>query len=290
MLVEKERKAIRQTIAEVGMLDDNCEIQKIDAGMTNHLYTFYFEGLRYLIRIPGAGTEYLVNRKQEANVYEQLCGRGIADELIYINPGSGIKITKFLDNSHICDIKNPEETKACMLHLRQFHELKLKVDHDFDVFKKIGEYEKQCHEPMQNLNDYENIRSKILELESMIEQMEKEYCLCHIDAISDNFLIKEKEVYLVDWEYAAMCDPDIDIAMFCIYAEYDKANTDRIIDEYHETKCSEVIRKKIYAYMAAGAFLWVLWSEVKRLSGADHEGYKQRQYRIAKEFYEYAAN
>ncbi|MFR7977894.1 MAG: phosphotransferase [[Ruminococcus] torques] len=51
----------------------------------------------------------------------------------------------------------------------------------------------------------------------------KKEVLTHIDAVPDNFLFIEEasgstSIRLIDWEYAGMQDPHIDIAMFCIYS------------------------------------------------------------------------
>ena len=56
-------------------------------------------------------------------------------------------------------------------------------------------------------------------LRPYIEQWSGEKVLTHIDAVPDNFLFIEKdgeeEIRLIDWEYAGMQDPHVDIAMFC---------------------------------------------------------------------------
>ena len=52
-----------------------------------------------------------------------------------------------------------------------------------------------------------------------MEQNIDRWTLCHIDANLDNFLYDQnKKLYLIDWEYAAMQDPDLDIAMMAIYS------------------------------------------------------------------------
>ena len=41
------------------------------------------------MRIPGEGTDQLINRRQEAAVYQTIAGRRICDEIAYINPENG---------------------------------------------------------------------------------------------------------------------------------------------------------------------------------------------------------
>ncbi len=288
LLDNRDEVIAKQALKAAGFLADAYNIQRIKAGMTNNMYLFMKNGEKYLIRIPGEGTEYLVNRKQEVEVYELLKGRGITEETLYMNGDNGIKVTKFLEDAHVCSIDNWKEVAICIKHLRQFHELGLQVGHEFNIYKKIEDYEKRCKKEVGRIKDYEEVKAKIMSLKDLTDQGENQYVLCHIDPVTDNFLIDSKKIYLIDWEYAAMCNPLIDIAMFCIYSNLNKDKTDLIINIYFDGNPREEDRKKVYAYMAASAFLWVLWSEIKNISGENYEEYKNIQYEIAKRFYEYA--
>ena len=119
-------------------------------------------------------------------------------------------------------------------------------------------------------------------------------CLCHIDSVADNFLIfKENgidKVRLIDFEYAGMQDPDVDIAMFCIYSMLDRKQIDNLIDIYYEENCKPNIRIKIYCYIAACGLLWSNWCEYKKILGIEFGEYSLKQYRYAKEYYKIAIN
>ena len=114
--------------------------------------------------------------------------------------------------------------------------------------------------------------------------------MTHIDAVPDNFLFVKtadgsEVVRLIDWEYAGMQDPHVDIAMFCIYSFYDKQEVDQLISIYFEDKCPDEIRVKIYCYIAACGLLWSNWCEYKRNCGIEFGEYSLRQYRYAKEYF-----
>ena len=51
------------------------------------------------MRIPGEGTDHLINRKEEADVYHVLEGKQICDDVVYMNPDNGYKITAYLDGA-----------------------------------------------------------------------------------------------------------------------------------------------------------------------------------------------
>ena len=123
-----------------------------------------------------------------------------------------------------------------------------------------------------------------------IDAQPKENVLCHIDAVPDNFMFvtgkdRKEEIKLIDWEYAGMQDPHVDIAMFCIYSLYNKRQVDRLISIYFEGKCSKEVRIKIYCYIAACGLLWSNWCEYKRSLGVEFGEYSLRQYRYAKDYY-----
>ena len=82
-----------------------------------------------------------------------------------------------------------------------------------------------------------------------------------------------------------MQDPDLDIAMYAIYAGYTKEKFDKLIDIYYQDKCDGTTRYKIYAYAAVGGLLWSNWCEYKRNLGVEFGEYSLRQYRYAKEYY-----
>lgn len=262
------------------------DIEVLKKGMTNRSFLFSCRGKRYIMRIPGEGTEQLINRREEAEVYNVIGSKGICDDIVYINPDNGYKIAKFFENSRVCDAENQDDLKQCMKKLRMFHQQNLQVSHEFDIFKQIDFYESLWKGKPSIYRDYNKTKEHVLKLRNYIEQHIESKCLTHIDAVPDNFLfVEDGDVRLIDWEYSGMQDPHVDIAMFCIYALYNKTQTDNLIDIYFEGKCSKEIRLKIYCYIAACGLLWSNWCEYKRSLGVEFGEYSLRQYRYAKDYY-----
>lgn len=263
------------------------EITVLKKGMTNRSFLFRCKDKKYIMRIPGEGTEQLINRRQEAEVYDAIVGKNICDEVIYMNSESGYKITEFIEGAKSCDLYDTDELTRCMQILREFHNQKIKVNHEFNIFQKIEFYERLRGGEKSVYKDYENVKQNIFSLKEYLDSFEIEKVLTHIDAVPDNFLFQKdkEEVRLIDWEYAGMQDPHVDIAMFCIYALYDRGNVDKLIDIYFEGKCQEKIRTKIYCYIAICGLLWSNWCEYKSKLGVEFGEYSIKQYRYAKEYY-----
>lgn len=269
----------------------DIKIQK--KGMTNRSFLFTLKDKRYIMRIPGEGTDNLINRKEEAEVYQVIRDKKLCDDIIYINPENGYKITAFLDNARVCDSESPEDIRRCMKRLREFHNMKLSVNHFFDIFEKIDFYESLWTSDVSQYIDYESTKKNVFSLKSYIDKYKADYCLTHIDAVPDNFLFctdsnGNEEIRLIDWEYSAMQDPHVDIAMFIIYAMYDRTHAEQLIDAYFPEGCDIATRIKIYCYISACGLLWSNWCEYKRDLGVEFGEYSLKQYRFAKEYYSIA--
>lgn len=265
-------------------VDEIKNITVLKKGMTNRSFLFECHNQKYIMRIPGEGTDHLINRKEEADVYQALENRQICDDVLYMNPDNGYKITAYLEDATNCDAGNWDEVEACMIKLREFHELHLKVDHRFDIFGQIDFYESLWNGEKSYFKDYEKTKAAIFELKKWIDTLEKNETLVHIDAVPDNFLFTKEGIRIIDWEYAGMQDPHVDIAMFCIYSLYSKEQVDQLIDLYFKGEVSPIIRTKIYAYIASAGLLWSNWCEYKRSLGIDFGEYSLCQYRYAKEY------
>ena len=275
------------TIANVLKVNEKeiTDIQVLKKGMTNRSFSFVCRNKKYIMRIPGEGTDQLINRKHEADVYHTLEGKGICDDPIYINSRNGYKITKYLEGVRTYDCMNQDDLMVCMKKLKEFHDMDLKVNHTFNIFEQIQYYEELWDGTPSIYRDYKKTKDNVLSLKSYIEEHRNRWCLTHIDAVPDNFLFYDDGMQLTDWEYSGMQDPHVDIAMFCIYSLYDRRQIDDLIDIYFDGKCERNTRIKIYCYIAVCGLLWSNWCEYKRKLGVEFGEYSLCQYRYAKEYY-----
>lgn len=270
--------------------DDITNITVLKKGMTNRSFLFEKGKHKYIMRIPGEGTDQLINRKNEAFVYETIKDKHICDDIFYINPDNGYKITKYIQGARCCDPENMEDVKKCMKRLREFHNMELTVNHEFNIFGQIEFYETLWEGHPSVYKDYQKTKERVFSLKPYIDSHAGKKVLTHIDAVPDNFLFSinengEEELRLIDWEYAGMQDPHVDVAMFCIYSLYDREQVDQLIDAYFTEGCNDETRIKIYCYIAACGLLWSNWCEYKRNLGVEFGEYSLRQYRYAKDYY-----
>ncbi|MQB67814.1 choline kinase [Lactobacillus reuteri] len=258
-------------------------IKVLKKGMTNRSFFFEHNSDKYIMRIPGKGTDELINRHNEFETYEAIKDLKWTENILYLNPNNGYKLSKFIKNAKNCDPNKLQQVAKCMTLLRKFHNSNIKVNHRFDLYKQINFYE-ELRGTTSAYRDYDEVKERVKKLRSFIEKNIKREVLCHIDANPDNFIFSKNQLYLIDWEYAGMQDPDIDIAMFAIYAMYDQQKIDELIQIYYCNQCDLITKQKIYAYIATCGLLWSNWCEYKQSLGLDFGAYSIAQYRYAKEY------
>ena len=290
-----ENDAIGVAAQALGVQQNDIKnITVLKKGMTNRSFLFECGLDKYIMRIPGEGTDQIINRDKEAAVYAAIEGKGVCDDNVYLNPKNGYKITKFIYDSRNCDPTDQHDLDICMKKLRDFHDMNLQVPHTFEIISHMEYYESLWNGKKSVYRDYDKTKENVLSLKEYIESQNIEKTLTHIDAVPDNFMIIEKDgevnIQLIDWEYAGMQDRYVDLAMFSIYSMYEKEQVDNLIDTYFKVggeKTDENIRTRVYAYISMCGLLWSNWCEYKRGLGVDFGEYSLRQYRYAKDYYKY---
>lgn len=266
-------------------------IECLKAGMTNRSFLFRIKGKAYICRIPGEGTEKLIDRRAEGESYRAIAPLGLAEELIYFNPENGYKISVYYEDARSADPESEADLRACMEVLKKLHRAPCRVSQRFDLGERIAFYESLCLEKGEiPFLDYAEVREKMNRLLSWIHGLQRPETLSHIDPVYANFLFTGEGIRLIDWEYAGMADPLIDFAMATIYAEKDFAYAKRLLDYYGDTgETPERSLQLVIAYMALGGFLWALWAVYKEALGVSFGTYPLTQYRYAKEGYAHLA-
>ena len=278
-----------QLIARVFQIPES-EIQNIrclKSGMTNQSFIFEVQNAHYICRIPGAGTEKLINRQEEHDAFEAVAPLHITETILYFDSGTGYKIAKYYEGSRNADAQSPADMAACMALLRRLHGSGIRVGHTFRFRDKISFYESLCCGRQAMLfEDYREVRGWMDCLMDRLERLNRPLCLSHIDSVADNFLfLKDGSVRLIDWEYAAMHDPLIDVSMCGIYSYYTEEQMDGLLRLYLERDPSEEERFAVYAYAALGGFLWALWAVYKSMEGREFGEYTLIMYHYAKQYY-----
>ena len=281
-----DSKAMELVSRVLGVPESDIQnIKCLKSGMTNKSFLFDAGAVPYISRVPGPATKMLINRRQEADVYGVVADLDITERLLYLDPETGYKIAKYYDGARNGDPRNPEDISKCMGLLRRFHQSGLAVGHDFNIRERIMFYENLClnHGGIP-FEDYREIRGRMWELMDWLDGLGRPKVLAHIDSNFDNFLmLPDGRAKLIDWEYAGMCDPLMDLAMCSIYSYYNIEETETLMEAYLDREPEELERTVVFASMALGGFLWSLWAVYKSSQGDEFGEYTLIMYRYAKD-------
>ena len=281
--------AAMKLVAEVFQVPESQirDIRCLKSGMTNKSFLFKVGERHCICRIPGPGTELLINRRQEKQVYDAVAPLGVTEHVIYMNERTGYKIAEYYEGARNAAADSWSDMEQCMGIVRCLHQSGIEVGHEFDIRERIDFYEKLCRSHGAILfEDYEEVRGWMDWIMDSLEAMKRTKCLCHIDANVDNFLfLKDGSVKLQDWEYAGMCDPIMDISMSAIYSYYNGEDMEHLLRLYLQREPEPEELFAVYGYAALGGFLWSLWAVYKSALGDEFGEYTIIMYRYAKKYY-----
>lgn len=271
-------------------------IRRLKAGMTNNSWLFSVGDRSYICRIPGQGTELLINRHEEKAALSAVKDLGLTEKLIYFDENTGYKISEYYEGSRCADPLSAEDMSCCMRKLRFLHGSGARVQHRFDIGAKLKYYEELCGGTGRiPFGDYPEISIQKERLLAWLNGLKRPETLCHVDSVADNFIFlkgadredgsrDESLIRLIDWEYAGMSDPLIDIGMCAIYSYMEEDGASMLMSAYLGREPTEEERLAVYAYMALGGLLWALWGVYKESLGVNFTDYTIKMYRYFKKY------
>lgn len=258
-----------------------------EGGLTNNNYKVLVDKNLFIFRIPGPGTNQLINRFQEKICTEAASALGIDAPLVYFKADTGEKISQYIDNSITLKetlIKEPKYMEATAKLLRKLHDYKIQVDVKFDVFEKIEAYEDLIKAVNRDCfwEDYLKTKKLIETLKTEITNLKIETVLCHNDPLCENFIATESRMYLVDWEYAGTNDPLWDVADVVIEANFSEVEEQQFYDFYFKEEVTASEKRRLIINKVLLDFLWSLWGLQRFSHGVDLYDYATERYQRAK--------
>jgi thiamine kinase-like enzyme len=263
------------------------DIYPIKEGLTNASFHFSIGDESYVYRIPGTGTDKLINRKNEKAVYDAIGKLGIADEIISFDADSGVKISRFIENVRIADPFNDKELAVCMKQIRKIHESGVSSPNSYNIDNMINYYVSLAEGlDAIRFSDIAETKEKVRRLFDVRRELAVPDVLCHGDYAHTNVLVlPDGSSRIIDWEFSGMGDPIMDIAMYDIFAQFGKERIDLSLPMYLEREPSGEEWIRLYMYTALGGYLWTMWSQYKQALGQEFGEYPLIMYRYMKDFY-----
>lgn len=287
--VTDSRNGVMRFIADSFGVDESVvsDIFPLKEGVTNNSFHFALGEDEYVLRVPGIGTDKQIDRRTEKLVYDSITPLGISDEVVHFDAGSGIKITRYWHDVRSADPFDDRDLEISMQQIKKVHDLAIEIPHRFDIGRMIADYYALAESVQAILfRDIDETNRKVRRLFALKRRVDVPEILCHGDYAHINILmLPNGEGRVIDWEFAGMGDPIMDVAMYAIFAELDKERIDLALRLYVGGEPSEDEWTRHYLYVALGGFLWCMWAEYKQALGQEFGEYPMTMYRYTKDFY-----
>ena len=253
-------------------------------GLTNRTYKVTLENQKiYVVRIPGEGTEELINRADEKISTLLACKLGIDAQLLYFGK-TGEKVTVYIDGAQVLSpdaVRKTDSLEKVALLLRKLHTCNENTGVFFDVFDMATSYERiilSTHVALYD--DYDSVKSQVLEIRQELENNSIELVPCHNDPLCENWVLdSEGRLYLIDWEYAGMNDGMWDLADVSIEAALSAQQEDILLTTYFGRTATDEERKRFHANKLYLDYLWTLWGKARvPFDGEAMEEYAAERY------------
>lgn len=266
-IVEKDLPLISELLERVLHVKECQKIERM-GGLTNHTYYVLLKDKReYVVRIPGEGTDELINRKDEKISTGLACELEIDAKCLYFGD-DGSKVTEYIPDAMTMSaelMKKPEHIRQVAEIFKKLHTCGKNTGVMFEVFDMASGYEKIIAEysvPMYE--DYMIVKKQVMEIKQEIDEIcDTGSVPCHNDSLCENWVYGNGRMYLIDWEYAGMNDPMWDLADVSIETAYDRNLDEFLLTEYLQKKPSENVWKHFYASKIYVDYLWTLWAKTR---------------------------
>ena len=269
-------KALLETVFQSGEYSD---IQRL-GGMTNHSYKVTrADGEKYLVRLPGEGTEELINRQDEKKSTELACKLGIDSELLYFGD-DGKKVMKFIPDPQPMDesvMKREENLRQAAQIFRRLHTCGEDTGVRFEVFEMAEAYKKIIRDNHVALySDYEDVTKTIMDIKAAVDsEGDAPKVPCHNDCLVANWVLDcSGKMWLIDWEYSGMNEAMWDLSCLSIEAAFTEENDNALLNAYYERQATIEEKKRFIAAKLYVDYLWTLWG----LTRVPYDGDFMQQY------------
>ncbi len=286
-IIEKDLESIGKVLKIVFNDDLYKSIERM-GGLTNHTYKIVRnDDSKYVVRIPGDGTEELIIRKDEMVSTKLACDLGIDAKCLYFGD-DGTKVTEYIEDAVTMSsesLKEEENIKKAAEIFKVLHSSDIDTGVPFEVFDMASGYERIISNGgVSMFDDYDSVKKQVMDIKAEVDSIcDIKKVPCHNDPLCENWVLGKRQMYLIDWEYAGMNDGMWDLADVSIEAEYSHDQNEKILEYYFSKKPDLSQWKHFLASKIYVDYLWSLWAKTRvPFDGQPMEDWATDRYRRLK--------
>lgn len=267
--------------------------ETLSGGLTNENYTIQVNGRKYVLRIPGQGSEVMIDRDYELLNSKAAAGAGISPNVLTHLKPENVLVIDYLEG----EVMHPEtiagddsKIEKIGKTLKRLQENARFVNMTY-VFDMIRQYIEKCKEAEAILpHDFDWMIGVMGEIEAKMERNRPPLAASHNDLLSENFILDPKgKMWIIDWEYGGMNDPYFDLGDICVEHPFTPEQEERLLEAYAgHIEPQELARMRLHKLTAD--VWWGMWGMIQdRISVLDFDFYTygiRRFERFRRNYYE----
>jgi len=227
-------RIVRKLTPILGELES--QLEPLEGGITNRNSRGRFDGVDYVIRVPGKDTNMLgIDRGAERIANERAARIGIAPAVVAMLDEPQCIVTRFVEGEGLeaAGLRQPAMLTEVARSLRAIHDLGEPLPTRFNSFRVVETYAGTARGRGAELPDaYGEAQHHAQAIEAALSGPEHEPVPCHNDLLAANFIRGAKQLWIVDWEYAGMGDRYFDLANFAVNNELGDAGELDLLEAY----------------------------------------------------------
>jgi thiamine kinase-like enzyme len=247
-------------------------------GLTNLVFRIEHASERYVLRIPGKGTEEYIDRKVEIHNARIAASAGVSAEVVHADTDSGVLLMRHVDGIVTMTPQAFAEREGAAARagraLKQMHDWPESFDFRFELFAMIDDYLAILDERKAELPDgYTAVVESAQPVRNALDRNPVALAPCHCDPLCENFLDDGERMWIVDWEYSGMNDPLWDLGDLSVEDAFTLEQDLEMMRAYcgREPDPAEFGRMMIYKAMCD--LLWTLWGLIQHSDGNQAEDF-----------------
>jgi len=193
-------------------------ISPLTGGITNQNYRVDIAGETFVLRIGGKGTRLLgIDRGREHTCTAIAAQLGVGAEVIHFLPSEDALITRFIVGNGISPetAAQSETLMRIVASMKRYHQGP-DFPGTFSPFETVRDYHKKALERGVTFPDsLPQVYALMAQIENAIGPLHNPRP-CHNDLLASNFIDDGHQIWILDWEYAAMGDIFFDLGNFAV--------------------------------------------------------------------------
>ncbi len=271
-------KTIVSQIPELARRDfKSLEFKRL-GGLTNKVFRVQAEDQRFLLRIPGEGTEDYIDRRVEAHNARAAANAGVSANVLYFDSDSGLMLAEYIENCETMTAEGFRHHKDAAAEagrlFSRLHNSGETFQFRFELFSMIDGYLTTLKKLNTELPDgYHKVVREAEPVREKLNQCPAPLAPCHCDPLAENFLYDGKNMWLVDWEYSGMNDPLWDLGDLSVEAGFNEEQDQQMLLAYCGGEITADKQGRMVIYKAMCDLLWTLWGLIQHANDNPSEDF-----------------